>query len=206
MADTASDAPPLASPVRDFVEQAALRPETHPHELVAPYKDYESHLRKLFAQQPRHPAVTDPLANVTPIFTGHEKALKVHARNPRAESQEQRDKYMMALGEEARRPSGSAAVVQSLKEFQTNFSVFSESSLADLDWDNVVAAGSSVVTPLMPVPDDYAESKRTLRSFYHDKVARASDVDLFLYGLTEQQATEKLKRMERNVRDAILGV
>ena len=33
----------------------------------------------------------------------------------------------------------------------------------------------------------------------------ASDVDLFLYGLNEEQAIEKIKQIEQAIRDAILN-
>lgn len=36
------------------------------------------------------------------------------------------------------------------------------------------------------------------------RFAPASDVDLFLYGLTEEQAIEKIQQIEAAVRDAIL--
>lgn len=42
-------------------------------------------------------------------------------------------------------------------------SYYRESSLADFDWSNVVAVGSSVVTALLPVPDQYNTSKKVLR-------------------------------------------
>lgn len=70
--------------------------------------------------------------------------------------------------------------------------------------NNVVAAGSSVVNCLLPVPDEYKGSKRGLREFYHEKFCPASDVDLFLYGLTEEEAIEKIKDIETRVRDALL--
>lgn len=57
---------------------------------------------------------------------------------------------------------------------------------------------------LLPVPDEYNGSKRKLREFYHEKFCPASDVDLFLYGLTEEQAIEKIKDIETRVRDALL--
>jgi len=69
---------------------------------------------------------------------------------------------------------------------------------------NVVAAGSSVVNTLLPIPEEYARTKRSLREYYHEKFSPASDVDLFLYGLTEEQAIEKIKAIETSVRDAIL--
>lgn len=85
-----------------------------------------------------------------------------------------------------------------------NFNVFTELSLIDMDWNNVVVAGSAAVTPLLPVPEKYSGTKRALRQYYHEELAPASDVDLFLYGLTEESAKEKIKQIERSVRDAIL--
>ncbi len=68
----------------------------------------------------------------------------------------------------------------------------------------MVVAGSAVVNTLLPVPDEWNQSKRGLREFYHEKFCPASDVDLFLYGLTEEQAIEKIKDIETRVRDALL--
>lgn len=38
----------------------------------------------------------------------------------------------------------------------------------------------------------------------HEKFCPASDVDLFLYGLNEEQAVEKIRKIEAAVRDGIL--
>jgi hypothetical protein len=54
------------------------------------------------------------------------------------------------------------------------------------------------------VPEKYNESKRALRQYYHEELAPASDVDLFLYDLTEEQAKDKIKQIEAKVRDSIL--
>ncbi|KAA8568563.1 hypothetical protein EYC84_007581 [Monilinia fructicola] len=89
-------------------------------------------------------------------------------------------------------------------DLKTNFNLFSESSLADLDWNNVVAAGSAVTTSLIPLPEKWAGSKRAMREYYHQHLAPASDVDLFLYGLTEAEGLEKIKQIETSIKDAIL--
>jgi hypothetical protein len=172
------------------------------HELLAPYKQYDAKLREVFAQQPSHPAINTP--NVVPIFSGKEEQVKIRARDLATESEEERQRYLMPLKTSERKPDGAPAIVQSLKEFQTNFQLFSESALVDMDWSNVVVAGSAVVTSLLPVPAQYNTSKRALREYYHQKLAPASDVDLFLYDLTEEQALEKIKQIEQRIRDSIL--
>jgi hypothetical protein len=73
-----------------------------------------------------------------------------------------------------------------------------------MDWSNVIVAGSAAATALVPIPKEYQGSKRALRQYYHEILAPASDVDLFLYGLDEEQAMEKIKQIETKVRDAIL--
>jgi ankyrin repeat protein len=95
--------------------------------------------------------------------------------------------------------------VPSLKDFQHNFSIFSEQSLTEMNWDNVVVAGSAALTPLLPIPTEHGGSKRSIRNYYHNVVAPASDVDLFLYGLSNEEAVEKIKQIERSIKDAILS-
>lgn len=44
----------------------------------------------------------------------------------------------------------------------------------------------------------------TFREYYHQQLAPSSDVDLFIWGLDEAAALEKIKQIESNVRNAIL--
>ncbi|KAI0404447.1 ankyrin repeat protein [Xylaria palmicola] len=201
----ASQLPKLPAAHDELVKYIAERPGTPIAELVEPYRSFEARLREMYAQERSNPALDNPYLNVLPLFTKDTPALRTRARNLDSETQEQKDKYIMALPEDKRRKDGSPAVVESLKEFRHNFGVFSESSLSDMDWDNVVAAGSSVVNCILPVPPEYKKSKRALRQYYHEKFCPASDVDLFLYGLNEEQAVQKIKDIEIRIRDAILS-
>lgn len=194
--------PKLPAEHVEFLSHVAKHPKTSMHELLAPYNEYDARLREVFAQQPSHPEIKN--SNVVPLFTGREQEIRIRARNPATETDDERQRFLMPLDEADRKPNDAPAIVESLKEFQTNFQLFSESALVDMDWSNVVVAGSAVVTSLLPVPAKYNVSKRALREYYHQKLAPASDVDLFLYGLTEEQAIEKIKQIEQRVRDSIL--
>ncbi|KAK8027172.1 Ankyrin repeat protein [Apiospora marii] len=197
--------PKLPVPHDKLVGYIANHPSTPIATLIQPYRQYETLLRETFAQDRTNPLLNDPYLNVLPVLTQETSNIKARARNLEHESASEKEKYIMSLPDDKRRPHGSQAVVQSLGEFRHNFSVFSEAALADFDWSNVVAAGSSVVNCLLPVPDKYKASKRSLRQYYHDKFCPASDVDLFLYGLDEKQAVEKIKQIETQIRDAILA-
>lgn len=189
-----SELPQLPAPLKGFLPYLADHSDVPVQDLLLPYRHYDSKVREIFAQEPDHPALAEDLINVVPIFDkAHALTLRARARNMEAETEQQKARFIMPLKAADRKEIGSPAVVPTLKGFRDNFNVFSELSLSELDWNNVVAAGSSVVSALLPVPEEYNTSKRSLRKYYHEISAPASDVDLFLYGLTEQQAVEKMK-------------
>lgn len=203
MAASLMELPSLPASPFDFVEYVNKHPKTQAGvaEAVEPFKVFESKLREVYAQQPTHPAAT--ANHLVPVF--NDKPVTLRARNVAKETPADKEQYLLSLPDDARRSDGSLATVKSIKEFKTNFNLFSESSLVDLDWSNVVCAGSAVVTSLLPVGAPHNESKRALRTYYHETLAPASDVDLFLYGLNEEQAVEKIKQIETKIRDSILA-
>jgi ankyrin repeat protein len=200
----AQDLQQLPAPHAELARYIADHPDTPINDIIQPYRTYEAQLRSVFAQDRQHPLLEDPHVNLCPLFTNDTKDITIRARDLASESQEEKDRYIMPLPEEKRRAHGSPAVVATLADFRRNFSIFSESSLADLDWNNVVAAGSSVVNTLLPVPPEFNTTKRKLREYYHEKFCPASDVDLFLYGLTHDEALGKIKQIEKAIRDSIL--
>ncbi|RSM06944.1 hypothetical protein CDV31_008876 [Fusarium ambrosium] len=200
-----ADLPELPAPHFGLARYISENPDKSMIEILEPYRKYEANLRSVYAQDRQNPILNDPHLNVLPLFTDDTKVITTRARNLEAETEEEKSKYIMALPDDKRRPHGSPATVANVTEFQKNFNVFSESSLVDLDWSNVVAAGSSVVNCLLPVPKEFNTTKRKLREYYHEKFCPASDVDLFLYGLTHEQAIEKIKTIEQAIRDALLN-
>ncbi|KAG6005267.1 hypothetical protein E4U21_000304 [Claviceps maximensis] len=201
----ASNLPQLPVPLTGLARYIAEHPETPMADIMKPYRQYEARLREIYAQDRQNPILNDPYLNVVPLFTEDTSKITTRARDLSVESEEEKSRYIMPLPEEKRRLHGSPATVTDFSEFENNFNVFSESSLIELDWKNIVAAGSSVVNCLLPVPEAFRVSKRKLREYYHEKFCPASDVDLFLYGLTHEQALEKIKQIERAIKDALLN-
>ncbi|KAI1433298.1 ankyrin repeat protein [Xylaria sp. CBS 124048] len=196
--------PKLPVAHHELVDYIAQNPDVPLNELLDPYRKFEAKLRELYAQDPANVMLQDQYLNALPLFTRDTPSIRTRARNLEVETQDEKDKYIMPLTDDKRRPDGSPAVVGSLKEFQYNFGIFSESSLSDMDWNNVIVAGSAVVNTLLPVPPGYKKSKRTMRQYYHEIFCPASDVDLFLYGLTEEQAIQKIKDIETYIKGALL--
>ena len=156
--------PDVPVPHRDFTAYLAKHPELPLSQLVSPYNEFEGKLREVYAQSPDHPAIQDPHVNIVPVFNGHEDTIRIRARDPASDAVEA-EKFIMPLKDADRKPDGAHAIVNNLKSFKDNFNLFSESSLVDLDWSNIVVAGSAVVTSLLPVPEPYNESKRALREY-----------------------------------------
>lgn len=194
--------PRLPVSLKDFIPYFNKHPNTPVPDLLSPFKIFEDTVRKIYAQQPSHGALRDPFINTLPIFSGHEGTLRVRARS--LEDKAENERYIMPLAPSERKANGAPAVVCSFNEFKKNFDLFSESTLVDMDWSNVVAAGSSVVTALLPVPEKCGSSKRALREYYHETWAPTSDVDLFIYGLNEEEAIQKIRQIESKIKDNIL--
>ena len=194
--------PKVPTAHKDFVAYINKKDGKQVQELVVPYNAYESKLREIFAQQPDHPSLQDPHVNAVPLFDQGVDVPRISHRDIDEKTHHQ--DHLMCLSAKKRKPAGSPAMVHSIHEFKKNFNLFSESSLADLDWSNVVAAGSSVVTPLLPVPKKYSASKKAQREWYHQQLAPSSDVDLFVWGLDEAAAQKKIEQIEESVRNAIL--
>ena len=149
--------PSLPVPVSDFVTYVNkfAKSQAGVAEAAQPFKAFEGKLREVYAQHPDHPAAA--ANHLVPVFNN--TSITTRARDISNESPADKDKYLLSLPEDLRRKNGCLATVDSSKEFKTNFNVFSESSLVDLDWSNVVVAGSAVVTSLLPVNAPHNESK-----------------------------------------------
>jgi hypothetical protein len=205
MATTKGNLPPLPAQHAQFIEHVATHPQTAISDQLEPYLLYETALRRFFAEQLEHAYDAAEENNIVPIFAGQERQLVVRARDLGAETQSQKDTYILPLSQELRKANGSPAVVSNIEEFKKNLNIFSERSLEDVDWSNVVAAGGAAAACLLPVPATHNKSTAVLRHYYHDIKAPATDVDLYLYDLTDGDALAKIRQIEQSVRQVCLS-
>lgn len=90
----------------------------------------------------------------------------------------------------SRKPAGERVVVDR-QSFQRNYELFTENLLRDLDWSSVFAAGGSALACLQRLPPE-CDTNRKKRKYMHDKGFPGSDIDLFLYGLSAEEAKAKI--------------
>jgi len=168
-----------------FFEQ--LSTAANLNEALKPSIDDEAELRRLFATERDHARLQDPYVGLVNVFDAPKNARITQARVVKDET-DLSERYVMPVAEDQRRATGSPSTVDDLDEFKKNWSIFSEGSLSQLlDWNNVVAAGGSVLACLTPLAKEQKESKRSIRKFYHTVAFPTSDVDLFIWGLDHDQ-------------------
>jgi len=147
-----------------------------------------------------------PHPSLLPMFDAQTgKALiSAYTIDPQGADDANLEKRAFAINpSEREKLTGTCAIVGSLEEFRTTFSdVFCEGQLRYLNWDNIFCAGGGVLACATPIPKKYTSTMSEKRRFFHDIQYGSSDVDLFLYGLNEEQARKKLVEIYQAVVDA----
>jgi hypothetical protein len=149
-------------------------------------REYETELRRLFATDKGNPRLRDPHVGLVNVFKVPDdaKGARPIDRSDGAVNSE----YVMSLDRDnTRRAKGDRCMVESVQEFQYNWSLFTENLFDAInDWDGFVVAGGSVLACLTPLAEDVKQSPTSIRDFYRSRYPVA-DIDLFLCGLNAQQ-------------------
>ena len=152
--------------------------------------DDEAVLRKLFAINKAHPRLANIHVGLVDVFAAPAAARTTRARVVPDDAALAAN-YVLPLSDARRRKEGAPATVPDLDAFKNSWGIFTEGSLSQLtDWNNVVAAGGSVLACLSPLPDAAKVTKRTTRKYFHEAAYPSSDIDLFLWGLTPEQVSD----------------
>ncbi|KAG8939661.1 hypothetical protein FRC04_006086 [Tulasnella sp. 424] len=173
---------------------------------ISPSLQDEADLRRLFATNRTNARLNDPYVGLVDVFGQNTDRIKrIHARVVK-DDDDLRKHHVMPLDDDTRRKDGELSMAASFEDFKTRWAIFSEGALSQLtNWNNVIVAGGAVVACLAPLPEHVVKqgSKRALRKYYHSEAFPASDVDLFLYGLTPAEAEEKCIEIYNAVRDSV---
>jgi hypothetical protein len=114
----ADDEPILPIPSSDFLSRLSEHPKAPTRELLQPYLAYELRLRKAFAGGDAGPG---GLANLVPIYDGHESSFNIRTIDRETGDGE---KYLMSLPDGKREADGVPAIAASLDEYRKNFEAF----------------------------------------------------------------------------------
>ena len=100
-------------------------------------------------------------------------------------------KYLFPLSYEDC-PSGVSSVVADIATFKKKFDLFTHGVLKRFtNWDHVVVAGGSVLAALVRTTTC---TDTELLQLYHSESYSAADVDLFLWGMSPEEVSQKIHR------------
>ena len=94
----------------------------------------------------------------------------------------------------ARKKAGTQSIVDK-KGFETNWRIFTERLLDLVNWGHVFIAGGSILACLLPPPPKAMKNFKCLRKYFHEDVYAGSDIDLFLYGMNEEEGKKALSAL-----------
>ncbi|KAK4445352.1 hypothetical protein QBC34DRAFT_451384 [Podospora aff. communis PSN243] len=166
-----------------FFKHLSQNPSTPTRGLLVPYLQYEAQLRRLSRKG-------EPGQDPWTIWY--------------------KNKYILALPKRQRPIEDELAIVPTLAGYQDSFKAFSHGVFQTLDWSNIVVAGSAALLPLLPHKSHLKVSTdKTVQSpaeTYFQKTAKSSDIDLFFYGLYDDDtAMKRIREINATLR-AIQGI
>ncbi|PPQ70082.1 hypothetical protein CVT26_013416 [Gymnopilus dilepis] len=193
--------PSIASAIERFVQEIISVPVDQPIDNVVENAVVAEHeLRLLFRAGHQVPDLYLGLIN---IFALHPAARRTRARDVQQGTVDSAKHYILPLSPSTRRQSLTPSTVFNVEAFENHWRIFTHRTLSAMrpsDWDNVIAAGGSVLACLM-APGANSSDKR-LNELFQSNVYASSDIDLFLWGLTAEQAEQKLVNIFKAVRAA----
>jgi hypothetical protein len=98
-------------------------------------------------------------------------------------------KYMIPLLPKDRRSDGSLSIVNTIEDFLLNWRVMTEGALDLVNWSNIIVAGGAICACLLPIGPNKERTIKALRKCFHYDMFPDSDIDIFLYAMTEQQVS-----------------
>ncbi|PPQ75758.1 hypothetical protein CVT26_000698 [Gymnopilus dilepis] len=165
----------------------------------------EKGVRLLFRSDCYNPLLLNPYICLIDIFNVPLAARRTRARRIEPHTTDIYDHHVFPLPSSRRRLSLMASTVSDIEAFQARWKIFTHDALSKMkaeDWENVIAAGGSVLACLME-PRPALDSLSDLSEYFQSEIYAASDIDLFLWGLSPKQAEKKMIDIYHAVRAAM---
>ncbi|PPQ82853.1 hypothetical protein CVT26_008103 [Gymnopilus dilepis] len=190
----------LSKAVDAFIKEVANLPTYQPlDDALEKAMGAEKDLRHLFATNPHNNLLQDSFLGLVDVFSLDPSITRTRARlvSTRAELSKN---HVFPLKAAARRGNLLPSTVPDLKTFRKHWRVFTHGSLSKMtagDWENVVAAGGSVLACL--APPQWTIPPKDLNELYQSENYMTSDIDLFLWGLSPEEAKIKMENINQAI-------
>ncbi|PPQ74508.1 hypothetical protein CVT26_007978 [Gymnopilus dilepis] len=190
--------------IERFIQDITNSPVDHPlDDILQDALVVEHEIRLLFGSDPENPQLQDMFLGLFDIFNTHPAARRHRARQIDPNSTDLYRRYVFPISEKHRRSDLMPSIVPNIDAFRRNWEIFTHRALLKMtpkDWKNVIAAGGSVLA-CVKRPNTLSSAKR-LNEFYQNSIYGSSDIDLFLWGLSQEEAEIKMQDIYRAVCEA----
>eukprot|EP00339_Tiarina_fusa_P029651 CAMPEP_0117004946 /NCGR_PEP_ID=MMETSP0472-20121206/5747_1 /TAXON_ID=693140 ORGANISM="Tiarina fusus, Strain LIS" /NCGR_SAMPLE_ID=MMETSP0472 /ASSEMBLY_ACC=CAM_ASM_000603 /LENGTH=1154 /DNA_ID=CAMNT_0004706065 /DNA_START=652 /DNA_END=4116 /DNA_ORIENTATION=- len=153
-------------------------------------QDEEEKYRKMFANDRNNYALQNPYLNLVDVMQN------VASFNYQALSNEENSWPSLLTKFSKPLRIGAPSICNSQNKFNENWEAFTESQFQGLNWENLFVAGGAVLSCLQP---DFSTSVELGNPFH------SSDIDIFVYGLSQFEANEKLRHIYETVKQNTNG-
>ncbi|KAI3083872.1 hypothetical protein CBS147353_2016 [Aspergillus niger] len=149
-----------------FLSHLSKHPDKPTRQLLQPYLEYETWLRKIFTTPSFSIGGTGDLVSV---YGWRQCSIRIRTTD---RNETTMARYIMPLKDEQRLPEGAPAIAASFAEFQYQFEAFTH------DWSNLVVAGSAALIPLLPIREDVSPTVSAAverpEEYYYETIADAT--------------------------------
>eukprot|EP01088_Endostelium_zonatum_P003790 TRINITY_DN14977_c0_g1_i1.p1 TRINITY_DN14977_c0_g1~~TRINITY_DN14977_c0_g1_i1.p1 ORF type:complete len:664 (-),score=174.41 TRINITY_DN14977_c0_g1_i1:7-1998(-) len=139
----------------------------------------EDKYRNMYAEQRDSSELNDPYLLLFDVFK-QDKSKWNFAEETKEEKQVPH--ILTQWREQLDQQFGTSSIVENEQQFKKNWDEFTKGVFKDMDWSNVFCAGGAILANLL--------SGDQIKGMYAE-----SDLDLFIYGCTPEQASIKLKHI-----------
>ncbi|KAK0220640.1 hypothetical protein IW262DRAFT_1297690 [Armillaria fumosa] len=173
-----------------------LRSGMHIDDALLIALDIERTYRRMFAVARDDPAIADPYVGLVNVLDTRNQGLFT-TQNSRIS-----DCFRVFQLHPKQHPrDGDPVMVPDIGTFKIHWNLYTENMLAGLDWKGVVAAGGGVLACLS-LPHVVGSSNSDIRRFQREHYP-TSDIDLFLYGISPEEAEQKIISIYESVKEAV---
>jgi len=180
--------------------------------------DEENRYRHLFAQNRDHSDLASPFLTLVSLY-GDDGKLNAQFDHKHFHLSLDADRFAIILRGTSTVPAQGPSAVAKFAEFRSTFNKITDGLFVGFDWSNVFVAGGAVLRCLIQAEE--FDFKHSTRGYYRHHFGRpiggfsggssqhpncefpttfkGSDVDLFLYDLSEEQAMAKVSAIQQHL-------
>ena len=156
--------------------------------------DYENNYLKKLASGTQ---VQDPYYGLFSVFDNSDKFIA-----PVLTQEEQDRQLLFTKYHKFKDYKVGTKVINTNQEFEKYFDLITNNVFLCMDWKNVLIAGGSILSLISSVPEEYKTSDEKIQEWFRSQ-GNFGDIDIFLYGLTDRQATKKIFEIYESIKNVI---